>query len=124
MQQLPPGFQTSRLNLCGSLQEHMHRYVITVASLLSDNDLIGTMEGVECLILQGAYQINAGNLRRAWLSFRRGISIAQLMGLHRASPTSKLGDDDSRRHYVWFQLVKGLVDFVNICKATIVNTIK
>jgi hypothetical protein len=60
--------------------------------------------------LQGAYHLNLGNIRRAWLSFRRAISVAQLMGLQRPSVRSNdMPEDDqiSRRHYLWFSLIKG-----------------
>jgi hypothetical protein len=62
--------------------------------------------------LQGAFHINLGNIRRAWLCIRRATNVAQLMGLHRPSLPSN-GPIDSalvwRQHYLWFQLVKGYV---------------
>jgi hypothetical protein len=59
--------------------------------------------------LQGVYHLNAGNLRRSWLCFRRATNIAQLMGLHRPSFRQNDAADlqAQRKHYLWFQLVKG-----------------
>jgi hypothetical protein len=86
IQQLPPEFDTSRLQLKNfSVDALMDKYMSTVASLVTSNDeLAGTMEGLECILLQGLFHINSGNLRRAWLSFRRGLTIAQLLGLQKA----------------------------------------
>jgi uncharacterized protein YecA (UPF0149 family) len=44
--------------------------------------------------------MNGGNPRRAWLSFRRALNIAQLMGLNKKS-TSVLGGRE-----MWFQIVQ------------------
>lgn len=83
-------------------------------TVTSDDELMGNLEGLECLILAGGFQINVGNLRRAWLSFRRALNIAQLMGLHR-SPANKnkrdravpLSPDEIHRSYVYYHLLKG-----------------
>ncbi|PLB44638.1 hypothetical protein P170DRAFT_468276 [Aspergillus steynii IBT 23096] len=48
------------------------------------DELLGTMEGLECIMMERMYQANCGNLRRSWVSFRRAMALAQLMGLHRA----------------------------------------
>ena len=93
----------------------MEKCVTTVANLVtSDDELIGTVEGLECLVLMGSFQLNVGNMRRAWLHFRRALNIAQLMGLHRF-PANKLKrdratpltTDDIRRSYIYSHLVKG-----------------
>jgi hypothetical protein len=48
-----------------------------------DDMLLGTLEGIENLILEGLYHIDGGNIRRAWITMRRAIMAAQLLGLHR-----------------------------------------
>ncbi|ELR03069.1 hypothetical protein VC83_08558 [Pseudogymnoascus destructans] len=79
----------------------------------SDDELVGNVEGLECLILLGGFQINVGNLRRAWLSFRRALNIAQLMGLHRSPAKNKrdstipLSPEDIHRSYIYYHLLKG-----------------
>ncbi|EFQ34097.1 hypothetical protein CGRA01v4_12159 [Colletotrichum graminicola] len=83
LQQMPPSFDTSELELGlgGSIQDKMNEWV-TAASLVTANDeLLGSVEGLECLILHGFYLINSGNLRKAWLAMRRALSMAQLMGI-------------------------------------------
>ncbi|KAI1325352.1 hypothetical protein F5Y16DRAFT_411494 [Xylariaceae sp. FL0255] len=55
----------------------------------------------------GVYEINSGNLRRAWLVFRRAMTVAQLMGLHRsATPPLKRIDPTLNfdPHLVWFRI--------------------
>jgi hypothetical protein len=90
----------------------MEKIVTTVTTIVtSDDELIGSMEGIECLVLQGVYHVNAGNLRRSWLTFRRAINVAQLMGLHRVSlKTSQEAADlmETSRHYMWYQIMKGV----------------
>ncbi|KAH8599297.1 hypothetical protein B0O99DRAFT_504943 [Bisporella sp. PMI_857] len=66
----------------------------------SDDEIVSTTEGLECIILQGVYHINIGNPRRAWLSYRRALNVAQLMGLHKLSSES----DPGRR--LWNQIVQ------------------
>ncbi|KAJ5459367.1 hypothetical protein N7530_011311 [Penicillium desertorum] len=45
--------------------------------------LIGSIESLECIMLESLYQVNIGNLRRSWVAGRRAMSLAQLMGFHR-----------------------------------------
>ncbi|TVY29684.1 Transcription factor [Lachnellula hyalina] len=99
LQQLNPDFDTKQLHLLPSVEARMERYLATVSGLItSDDELISTMEGLECLSLQGVYHINAGNPRRAWLTFRRALNIGQLMGIHRRSTEIPNGQD------MWFQI--------------------
>ena len=51
--------------------------------ILSDDEYIGTLEGLECAILMGKIYADIGQARKSWLCFRRGLTFAQLMGLHR-----------------------------------------
>lgn len=50
--------------------------------VISDDDIAGTIDGVECLFLRGKHDINAGRIRKAWITTRRALSFAQLLGLH------------------------------------------
>lgn len=92
----------------------MERCLTIITNIVtSDDELVGNVEGLECLILLGGFQINVGNLRRAWLSFRRALNIAQLMGLHR-SPAKNKSDstippspEDIHRSYIYYHLLKG-----------------
>ncbi|KAJ5836532.1 hypothetical protein N7447_002558 [Penicillium robsamsonii] len=48
-----------------------------------DDVLLGTLEGLENLILEAFYHIDGGNIRRSWITMRRAVMAAQLLGLHR-----------------------------------------
>ena len=56
--------------------------------VLADDELAGTIDGIECMVLRAKYESNGGRLRRAWLTYRRGISFAQLLGLHKRLTSS------------------------------------
>ncbi|KAH8646327.1 hypothetical protein BX600DRAFT_477518 [Xylariales sp. PMI_506] len=75
--------------------------------LANNETLLGNAEGLECLILEGVYHSNTGNIRRAWVVFRRAMLLAQLMGLHRSKSTlEKLHPDNKiSAPFVWFRLV-------------------
>ncbi|RYC58832.1 hypothetical protein CHU98_g7375 [Xylaria longipes] len=79
----PSTFDASSLNLGYSPTTAMTRYLNIASRLVTSNEaLIESLEGLECLILEAVFYINAGNLRQAWLTFRRAIGLAQLMGFH------------------------------------------
>jgi len=112
IQQLPPNFDSRRFQTKVPLREMMEKIITFVtAAITSDDELTGSIEGIECLILQTVYQFNAGNLRRSWLIFRRAISVAQLMGLHRVSLKTSQDMPDSketRRYNLWYQIMRGV----------------
>ncbi|KJZ76263.1 hypothetical protein HIM_04345 [Hirsutella minnesotensis 3608] len=87
----------------------MHRAAETARSLVTTNDaLVGSLEGIECLLLESFYHNNLGNLRRAWLVTRRAISFAQLLGLSRGAVQST-GDEQRaglKPAYIWLRLVQ------------------
>ncbi|KAI1740058.1 hypothetical protein F4680DRAFT_419571 [Xylaria scruposa] len=79
----PSTFDASSLNLGCSPTTAMARYIKIASRLVTSNDaLIESLEGLECLILEAVFYINTGDLRQAWLIFRRAIGRAQLMGIH------------------------------------------
>ncbi|KAJ5396218.1 uncharacterized protein N7487_010521 [Penicillium crustosum] len=110
IQQLPPKVDLRRLHTTVPLREMMENNITFITTMVtSDDEMTGSMEGVESLALQGIYQTNAGNLRRSWLTFRRAISVAQLMGLHRVSTKTSQGVPDlekAKRHYIWYQIMQ------------------
>ncbi|KUJ18076.1 uncharacterized protein LY89DRAFT_696498 [Mollisia scopiformis] len=73
---------------------------VVQALITSDDELVSTVIGLECLVLQGIFHINAGNPRRAWLTFRRALSIGQLMGINKRECSIKGGPD------MWYQIVQ------------------
>jgi hypothetical protein len=66
--------------------------------IISDDDYMGTLEGLECALLQGKIYADIGQARRSWLAFRRGLTLAQLMGLHRNHSLS------ISRESIWWSL--------------------
>lgn len=87
MQQMGPCFVLqNKLNMPDNLSEMINRISGVVCHTITSNDeLIGSVEGLECLVLLGQQQANAGQLRKAWLTYRRAMSLAQLMGLDRGN---------------------------------------
>ncbi|OQE12656.1 hypothetical protein PENVUL_c001G01413 [Penicillium vulpinum] len=62
----------------------MEQVAESAIKLVNTNDLLlGTLEGLENLILEGFYHIDGGNIRRSWITMRRAVTTAQLLGLHR-----------------------------------------
>lgn len=103
MQQLEPSFDTSQLNIQPSIKIHTERILATVNALVtSDDELVTTMDGIECLIVQGMYSMNEGSPRRAWLTFRRALNIGQIMGLEKTH-----GNVVNKGRQIWHQMVKG-----------------
>jgi hypothetical protein len=84
IQQLPPDFDMSRLSLGPNIDLVLYKYTNTIADIVQCNEeLFGSIEGIECLLYLNMFHVNAGNLRRAWLCSRKAISIAQMKGFHK-----------------------------------------
>ncbi|KAK6856589.1 Transcription factor [Apiospora arundinis] len=84
VQQLDPSFDTSALHDGGNLVQNMHRYYQLASTVVTcHDDLLDSMEGLECLVCEAMYLVNKGDLRRALVCLRRCCTLSQLMGLHR-----------------------------------------
>ncbi|CVK92158.1 uncharacterized protein FPRN_09781 [Fusarium proliferatum] len=81
MQQLSPRFNRPLPSLRASMLRTMEEIVDGVDKFISANRVVSTLEGLECLLLLGYWQQNAGNLRKGWLIFRQALSVGQLMGI-------------------------------------------
>lgn len=81
IQQLPPTFDWDTLGTEAAMSDTISRLSNTITLVTSNDELIGYAEGIECLILQGFYQANGGNLRKAWTTARRALSLAQMIGI-------------------------------------------
>lgn len=104
LQQLDPAFDHGQLHILPSLEIRTERILATVNALVtSDDELVTSMEGLECLILQGMFSINAGSPRRAWLIFRRALSLGQLMGLQKKTASSVFPNARN----MWHRMVQG-----------------
>ncbi|KAI5927033.1 hypothetical protein F4810DRAFT_427324 [Camillea tinctor] len=97
IQQLQP-MSSPRLVSNEPIRKQMVRFVSVISDLVTSNDdLVGSVEGLETLALLVMYHANAGNLRKSWLTIRRTISVAQLMGVDRCSD-KPLKSVDPRSH--------------------------
>ena len=104
LQQLEPGFDTTQLNFLTSVVTRTEKYMATVQSFItSDDEFVSTMDGLACLVLQAMYYVNGGQPKRAWLTFRRALNIAQLMGLNKRESSSPIPGGRE----LWFQLNRG-----------------
>ncbi|KAH6987191.1 C6 zinc finger domain-containing protein [Ilyonectria destructans] len=88
----------------------MHRLADTAYTLVINNDdFLGSVEFLECVMLEAFFQANSGNLRRAWFGCRRGMVVAQMMGLHRSGSRQTLKvvgpTEPLYPNYIWFRIV-------------------
>ncbi|KZL83904.1 c6 zinc finger domain containing protein, partial [Colletotrichum incanum] len=76
---------------------------------VTTDELLCSLEGLECMMLEALYQANLGNIQRSRLSCRRAMSIAQLMGLHRLNKPARYKVFDSETkcdaQHLWFRIV-------------------
>lgn len=97
--------------LSSSYKAIMYRLVETSNKLVSsDDDLVSSLEGIECVMIEAMFHNNAGNLRRAWVTHRRAMTIAQMMGLHGGAASSATLLDVRNRsridpQHMWFRLI-------------------
>ncbi|GFG27596.1 hypothetical protein IFM61606_07641 [Aspergillus udagawae] len=76
--------------------------------IMTKEEMHGTIDNLVCIILEGVFEVNCGNLRRAWLVYRRAMTVAQLMGLHRSPmPPLKRIDPELQADpsFMWFRIV-------------------
>ncbi|KAF2099282.1 hypothetical protein NA57DRAFT_37775 [Rhizodiscina lignyota] len=91
-------------------QNTIMRRLVTAARtwVTTKEEMQGTVESLICTILEAVFETNCGNLRRAWAVYRRAITAAQLMGLHRSPiPALKHIDReiDAKPEIMWFRIV-------------------
>ena len=81
---MPGTFDFSKLNLAASpdiLQDH---YLTAVEALMAaDDGLASTPEGLSTLVNITKYYVNSGKPRKGWLTIRRALNFAQMLGFHR-----------------------------------------
>lgn len=87
----------------------MQRMVSAATTWVTTKDeMHGTVESLICIILEGVFEINCGNLRRAWAVYRRAMTVAQLMGLHRypMPPLKRINPElDADPEFLWFRII-------------------
>jgi Fungal specific transcription factor domain len=110
IQQLhPSNFDFKQLELGSSPWDAMTQYLEAASDFITGNDrYLDSLEALECFMLEGYYHMNTGNLRKAWLLFRRAIGLGQLMGLHRGSTRAvKVLDQQNKANaaFMWYRVV-------------------
>lgn len=94
-------FEQPRTQLNESLCDSAQRYMdIASCHVTSRDSLMNSMDGLETLMLEARYYITIGELRRAWLIFRRALGIAQLMSLPQLARTK-----GHHVEFMWFRLI-------------------
>ncbi|KAK7229437.1 hypothetical protein V2G26_001607 [Clonostachys chloroleuca] len=107
LQGIPPASWGHLENLRVSRQELMTGAVSKAHHLVTSNDeLVASIEGIECLMLEGLYESYSGSLRPSWLATRRAVTIAQMLGLHRGVRPTSLTRATFKPDHVWFRLVQ------------------
>lgn len=90
-------------------QTIIHRLLDTVTTLvMTKESLVTTIDGLQCVLLEGNFHANGGNLRSAWLAFRRALSLGQLLGLDRPQIPPLPIIDSNRKvnlHQLWFRIL-------------------
>ncbi|OIW22576.1 hypothetical protein CONLIGDRAFT_215274 [Coniochaeta ligniaria NRRL 30616] len=91
-------------------QSVLERRLVTAATrwVTTNGEMHGTVDCLICIILEGVFEVNSGNLRRAWAAYRRAMTVAQLMGLHRSPvpPLKRISPEvDADPEFLWFRIV-------------------
>jgi hypothetical protein len=94
------------------------RCATTAINLVTrQDDLLGSIESLEGVILESVYQCNSGRLRLSWMAVQRAILLAQTMGLHLVGGNSSGSDPRDTLHsldpsgtraelpHLWFRIV-------------------
>ncbi|KAI5861227.1 hypothetical protein GGS23DRAFT_158776 [Durotheca rogersii] len=109
LQGIPPCYVDELSGLSAGYRAIMYRTFNAATRLVTSNDeLVSSLEGIECVMIESMYLNNAGDLRRAWLANRRAMVTAQMMGLHAGAPGRALESETRDRidpAYMWFRLV-------------------
>ncbi|KAB8218017.1 hypothetical protein BDV33DRAFT_193077 [Aspergillus novoparasiticus] len=73
------------------------------------DQFVGSVEFLECIMMQSLYEANCGYLRRSWMTTRRAMTIAQSMGFHQAGARLQYQvlhpDTKAYPHFMWFRIV-------------------
>lgn len=82
---------------------------LAIDLVITRDEFLGSIEGLECIMIESMYQANIGSLRRSWVSNRKAMGIAQLMRLDRSDHRTQFEvlDPNTRCHpqIMWFRIV-------------------
>lgn len=109
MQYLPMSYDTGHLSLPIPLNDLTQHYVSTIDRLIvCDDEISVSLEGIECILLQGQFYGNVGRPRKAWTIIRKALSHGLLLGLHKTTSQASAtpSPHHQRRENVWWHLVQ------------------
>lgn len=90
------------LGLNASAMDTAHRYMEAARHLTSLSELLQSAARLECVMMEGYYEVHRGRMREAGLSFRRALHVAQRIELLEQTATG--GDQAAARSAV-FRLI-------------------
>ncbi|KFY49288.1 hypothetical protein V496_10108 [Pseudogymnoascus sp. VKM F-4515 (FW-2607)] len=106
-QQIDLGSDITESHLSVSPKELQERTLNPVEKFLREDEKSAcSLEGLQCILTQTRIYINEGMPHKAWLTFRRAISYAQLLGLHR----QQMGSEDGKSRQklsLWMRIWQG-----------------
>ncbi|RYP52331.1 hypothetical protein DL769_010697 [Monosporascus sp. CRB-8-3] len=80
----------------------------TTALVTTNEEFYGTVEILQCILMEAAYQLGNGSIQKSWRANRRAMLVAQEIGVHRPC-NRKFKTIDSRteinREVVWFRIL-------------------
>lgn len=81
-QRFRPGLHPEVAELSAALPELIASYADAAAHFLAQDRLQGSVESLECVVLQAIYECSRGSMRLSWMLVRRAIGVAQMNGFH------------------------------------------
>ncbi|EUC27901.1 hypothetical protein COCCADRAFT_41492 [Bipolaris zeicola 26-R-13] len=84
---------------------------LVIRLVTSQDRMLASVEGLECVVMESIYHGNCGSLRLSWMACRRAMLLAQLLGLHVHGPATpkqyRVLDHATRcdPQYMWFRIV-------------------
>ncbi|CEJ61643.1 hypothetical protein PMG11_10169 [Penicillium brasilianum] len=109
LQHLHPSSFQEMNGLSEPPREMMKRLADIATSLVTTNDdLMSCIEGLECIMIETWYHANGGSPRKALISIRRAMTIAQLMGLHRHGKVRcNIVENETQIYpeFIWFRIL-------------------
>ncbi|USP80426.1 hypothetical protein yc1106_07700 [Curvularia clavata] len=82
---------------------------LAIGLVISQDRMLASIEGLECVVLESVYHGNCDSLRLSWIACRRAMLLVQLLGLHTpATPQQYRVLDHATQcdpQYMWFRIV-------------------
>ncbi len=107
IRQIRPGADQSSFHLSRSPKDTMDYYMTVVDQLIiADDEYGGSCDCLELIVLVAKTHVNSGQPRKGWLLLRRGIALAQLIGLHpdRTMMVERSDSSMGKRENAWWSL--------------------